>query len=95
MDVRYVRFISVREELAGKNILTYLSLRIKTICQGLKPWKSLGYPATNQKGIRQQTFRSWLANISLNCSTKCTDTRTDIMVDGYPPPRAAIRGNKL
>jgi hypothetical protein len=31
MDVRYVRFISVWEELAGKNILTYLSLRIKTI----------------------------------------------------------------
>jgi len=31
MAVRYVRFISVREELAGKSILSYQSLRIRII----------------------------------------------------------------
>jgi hypothetical protein len=31
MAVRYIRFISVREELAGKSILSYQSLRIRII----------------------------------------------------------------
>ena len=33
MAVRYVRFISVREELVGKSILNYQSLRIRIIVQ--------------------------------------------------------------